>query len=385
MKMENTTNLLDNFPDISFIDNASLEDVLTEMINNYQKKYEEITGKKIVLAKADPNRIILNACAIQVYQGYQYIDRSGKQNLLKYSYGNFLENLGALKGVPRNQPQSAKVPIRYALSEARPSVVVIPAGTRVAAGMVMFETKEYNEIPPGEMSIEITMECIQSGEIGNGFLAGEITTLVDPIPYVGTVANTETSSGGNEIESDEKYAERIFLAPAGYSVAGPEDAYIYWTKTYSPKITDVKVTVPSACVVDIRFILDNGVIPDETIIQGLEEFLNDKKKRPLTDKVNAAVPDITEYAIDLTYYINMSDVSKAISIQTKVNEAVEAYKNWQNSKIGRDINPSELIKLIMTAGAKRVVITSPVYTTLADTAVAKLTTQTITYGGLEDD
>ena len=28
----------DNFPDISFIDNSTIEDVLTQMINDYQSK-----------------------------------------------------------------------------------------------------------------------------------------------------------------------------------------------------------------------------------------------------------------------------------------------------------------------------------------------------------
>lgn len=380
-----TISQFESLPDVSFIDNATLEEVLTEMINNYQEKYEEITGKKIILAKADPNRLQLYAAAVQIYQGYQYIDRSGKQNLLKYSYSNFMDNLGALRSVPRNQAAPAKVKIRITLSEARLSVISIPIGTRVAAGSVMFESKEYNEIPAGTLTIDIDMECTTNGVIGNEFLAGEITTLVDPIPYVAAVTNTTTSSGGSEIESDENYAERIFLAPGSYSVAGPDDAYVYWAKTYSTDIGDVKVTTPSACVVDIRFILNDGMIPDATTIQGLSDFLRDKKIRPLTDQVNVSAPDIAEYAIDVTYYINSSDASKAISIQTKVNEEIQNYISWQSGKIGRDINPSELNHQIKTAGAKRVVITAPIYTPVASTAVAKITTQSITYGGLEDD
>ena len=48
----------DNFPDISFIDNSTIEDVLTQMINDYQSKYKEITNKEAALAKADPHRLI---------------------------------------------------------------------------------------------------------------------------------------------------------------------------------------------------------------------------------------------------------------------------------------------------------------------------------------
>ena len=39
----------------------------------------------------------------------------------------------------------------------------------------------------------------------------------------------------------------------------------------------------------------------------------------------------------------------------------------------------------MTAGAKRVEITSPVFTQVTETSVARVGKQTITYGGIEND
>ena len=36
----------DNFPDISFIDNSTIEDVLTQMINDYQSKYKRSLTKR---------------------------------------------------------------------------------------------------------------------------------------------------------------------------------------------------------------------------------------------------------------------------------------------------------------------------------------------------
>lgn len=376
---------IDSLPDVSFIDDTTLEDVITEMINDFQTKHVELTGTNITLAKADPNRLILNACAIQIYQGFQYIDRAGKQDLLKYSYGTFLDNLGALKGVTRNTAKPASVKVRFTLSEARLSAIAIPSGTRVAAGQVYFESTEYNEIPAGDTTVDVLMKCTQDGKAGNDFLIGEITTLVDPIGYVFSIMNTTVSSGGSEIESDESYAERIFLAPSSYSTAGPDEAYEYWAKTFSQEIADVEVTSPSACAIDIRFILQNGELPNATAIEGLQDFFNDKKIRPLTDFVTVSAPDVVEYSISVTYYINKSDISKAAVIQTKVNEAVQSYIAWQNIKIGRDINPSELVKRMMAAGAKRVEVTTPVYTAITNISVASLTTQSIIYGGIEDD
>lgn len=57
--------------------------------------------------------------------------------------------------------------------------------------------------------------------------------MVDPVPYVASVANTATTEGGGGVESDADLAERVFLAPGAYSTAGPEDSYLYHAKAYS--------------------------------------------------------------------------------------------------------------------------------------------------------
>ena len=50
-----------------------------------------------------------------------------------------------------------------------------------------------------------------------------------------------------------------------------------------------------------------------------------------------------------------------------------------------DINPDELIKRVVAAGAKRCVILMPSFTIVAEDKLPVLGTKTITYGGLEDD
>ena len=132
------------------------------------------------------------------------------------------------------------------------------------------------------------------------------------------------------------------------------------------------------------FILSDGSIPGEELIAGLQNFLRDGKIRPLTDDVTVAAPTETVYNLNLTYYINDSDKASASVIQSKVNDAILKYETWQR-KIGRDINPSELIRRITDAGAKRVAVISPTYTVIGDYYISKLGTKSITYGGLEDD
>ena len=75
----------------------------------------------------------------------------------------------------------------------------------------------------------------------------------------------------------------------------------------------------------------------------------------------------------------------ATSIQEKIEEAIDSFILWQKSKLGRDINPSELISRIIMAGAKRVEITSPVYTKIEATQVAILESNNSSLGEIEDE
>lgn len=384
--MADTIQSVKDLPEVSFIDDDTLETMKTRMVANFESEYERITGKSISLSPSDPNRIVLYAHALELYQVEQYIDRAGKQDLIKYSYGEFLDNLGAGRGVTRQQPAPAETTLRFTLSEARPSAVGIPDGTKVTDGnLLFFETVGYDEIPTGSTYVDIRAVCTEDGVGGNELLAGQISTMVDLVPYVASVSNITETSGGADLESDDSMAERIFLAPSGYSVAGPDDAYKYWAKTYSQTIGDVNVTSPNPVEVEVRFIMNDGSLPTSTTIKGMEEYLQDENIRPLTDRVTVLAPETVQFNIAVTYYINRSDQSKAGTVQSEVSQAIADYIKWQTLTIGRDINPSELMKRIVAAGAKRADITYPVFTAVSDTSISRIGTQTVTYGGIEND
>ena len=331
-------------------------------------------------------RIVLYAAALDLFQIEQYVDRAGKQDLLKYSYGEFLDNLAGNRGVTRNQPTAAKTTVRFTLSEKKSYTVSIPAGTKVTNGNgIYFQTSEYAEIPAGSEYADIIMVCTINGIQGNDLLPGQVDILVNPLPYIKSVTNITTSEGGAELETDESLAERTYLAPSSYSVAGPGDAYVYWARTYSANIGSVKPTSPIPGEAVIYILMRDGTMPGEETLKGLEQYLSQNKVRPMTDLVTVKAPATVNLDLNLTYYINQSDLSSAITIQQEVEKAIAEYIEWQTSVIGRDINPDELRKRIKAAGAKRAEITSPQFTVVGDEAVAQLTSKSVTYGGLEDD
>ncbi|MDO4313792.1 MAG: baseplate J/gp47 family protein [Eubacteriales bacterium] len=384
--METIQKIRDSIPEVSFIEDKGLNQIQSEMINDFLKKYKDLTGKDMKFSLADPVRMMLSAAGVQIYQALLYVDRAGKQNLLKYSYAEFLDSLAAWVGISRMQPIPAVVTIRFTLSEARETVIGIPSGTRVTNRYELYyDTEEYAEISVGDTYVDVKAVCETPGIVGNKLEIGEINVLVDPIPYMDNVRNIDKPSGGADIESDDSLAERIYMAPSRTSVAGPKDAYVYWARAYHSEIGDVSVVSPRPVEVVIRFLMSDSSLPDEHMIDGLQEYLQDKNIRPLTDKVTVQAPEIEDYNLNVRYWINRSDYDKAAVIQSKVFQAIEEYKRWQSRVIGRDINPDELIRGIKEAGAKRAEVQEPVFRVIPDTSVARLVSENIAYGGIEDD
>lgn len=374
-----------NLPDVSFIDDKQLDQVQEEMVRDYQNRYAEITGKEIVLDRADPISLILYALSVQVYQSMLYVDKTGKQDLLKYSYGPFLDNLAAMKGITREQAKPSRAMVRFTLSGIRPDIVEIPVGTRVTNGDIYFQTEAYASIESGQTQVDVPCICMSPGTQGNNLGVGEINVLVDPVPYVAKISNTEPTSGGTNIEDDETLKDRIYIAPSKYSVAGPEDSYRYWARTYNANITDVLIFSDNPVDVTIEFIMKDGELPSESMVRGLQTYLANEQIRPLTDKVTVKAPDTVDYKINLKYFVNKSDLKKVDTIKAAVEKAINDYVIWQRSKIGRDINPSQLIQMVVAAGAKRAEVTLPVFQVIGKANVAKLSDKVVTYGGLEDD
>lgn len=378
---------IEDTPEISFIDNKTVDDVRSEMVADYEEYMSGAEGRAITLDRSSPHRMVLYSAAAQIYQAMQYVDRAGKLNMLKYSYSDFLDNLALLKGITRLPAAAATTTLRFSLSTARTVATAIPAGTRVSAGgSLFFATSDYAEIAAGDLTVDVAAACTVPGADGNGLEAGEVSTIVDPIPYVATAANVATTEGGADIESDDDLAARVYLAPSAYSTAGPEDAYLYHARKFNAGIGDVVATSDQeAGQVDVVFLMSDGSAPGAAMIAGLQEYLSGKTIRPMTDLVTVSAPEEISYSINLTYYINRSDSARAVTIQAAVEQAVADFLTWQRT-IGRDINPSKLVALVMAAGAKRVTVSAPAYTTVAATKVSAVSgTPVISYGGLEDD
>lgn len=351
--------------------------------DNIIQIYESLSGR--TLARADPIRLFLESVAAIIVQQRVIIDYGAKMNLLYYAEGNYLDHLGLLVGAERLKAVSATTTIRVTLSNLIGRAVVIPKGTRIATSTgILFATDKEIKIHPNTISGDVIATCIDKGDIGNEFAPGDIKTIVDPIPYVASMININTSEGGADDEGDEPYRERIKKAPHHFSVAGPVGAYEYFAKSASSLISDVSVASPSPGCVDVYVLQSDNPMLSDAVKMAVENALGDDV-RPLTDKVEVKAPAVINYDIDLTYYINSRDSALASDIRGQADKAINDFIVWQKSKLGRDVNPSRLISDLIKAGVKRVDLVSPIYKQLTRSEVADISSVNIHYGGLEDD
>lgn len=362
--------------DISFV-TADAGQILSDLVKQFEKALNQ------PLFPGDERRIFLQQLAQVIIGLKNDINQSARQNLLRYASGANLDALGEFYNTPRIQAQKAKTTLRFTLSSVQANNIIIPAGTRATPdGQIYFATTKALVIPAGQTQGDILAEALEGGAKYNGFTPGQIKTLVDPVPYVSGVENTDTSSGGSDIESDDSYRERIRLAPESFSVAGPEGAYIYWAKSADVNIADVSVTSSSPGVVDIVVLMKDGEIPTQDILDKVFAAVSAKDRRPLTDNVQVSAPTEASYDITLTYYISADRQAEELMIKSAVETAVGQYIAWQSEQLGRDINPDYLRRLMLNAGAYRIDITSPTYTAVSLSEVAKAGAVKLTYGGL---
>lgn len=348
--------------------------------------FEQASGD--TLAAGDPRRLFLLSIADVIIQQRTAINLAAQQNLLSYAQGGYLDALGQLLAVERMAESKAVTTIEFTLSQALGSVYTIPAGTQVTNGVVTFETDEDLLIPIGQTKGEVSASCTVAGPVGNDYLAGQISTIVTPMTFVSGAQNTTITTGGADAESDPDFADRIRLAPNSFSVAGPEKAYVYHAKSVSPAIIDVKVDSPTPGEVDVYVLLTDGTLPTEDTLEQIEEHLSDENIRPLTDYVVVKAPTASNYEIELHYWISQEDSSKAAQIQADVEAAVEQYRLWQQTKIGRDITPGKLLQLVFTAGASRVdnsKLKPATWKKLEAMQVAQCTKVNVVYEGYKDE
>lgn len=330
---------------------------------------EETLGYEI--APANPIWLLFKSLLAIILSLLTLLNFCAKMNLLAFASGAYLDAIGSLVGCERIPATAATTTVQINLSAARLVSTTIAQGTRITAdNQTFFSLDEAVVFLPGETQKTSTATCLTLGEIGNGFAPNELSQIVDPQPFLQSIENVTTSDGGSDAEDDESLRERIHQAPESFACAGPVGAYVARVKEVSPLIADVTVTSLAPQHVDIYFSTSNGPLPSDQLIDMVQEHLSAKTIRPLNDIVTVHQPEQVTYTLDVTCYISNDDSANAAQIISKAETAVDDFITYQTSKLGRDLNPSKLISLLMAAGVKRVQVDSPAFTVVDQKSVA---------------
>jgi len=379
---------LDNLPEIDFLGDMgiSLGAIQEDMVTDYQDEYLEVTGKEAALYPGNPVRLMLNVVAGQIFQAYKFMEYTFKQNFIKYMDETVLKNWGATIGFAGSSLKAAVCTLEFGINSALGFDVHIPAGTKATAGDdIYFSSDNSCVIKAGETSVQVKATCTQEGTAGNSYMPGQINVLAEPVLNIGTVKNTDISAGGRDDYTLEERRALTYMFPSAYSVAGPEDAYIFWTKKFSEDIVSVNIITDNATATVIIYImLSGGNVPDEDYCAKVLDYLKGLKTFPDTDKVIVCPPETVSYNFKAKYYISSENRDTESTIIKSVNEAARDFISINHENMGYDINPDIFTEYARVAGAKRVETTSPVYTKINPGQVAVCTGFSLEYCGMED-
>lgn len=167
------------------------------------------------------------------------------------------------------------------------------------------------------------------------------------------------------------------ISGVDYTTTYVDDLLIIMLSDDFPQSASIEVDIDvdlAGCVLIVP-IMEGGKIPTQDVLQKVYDVCSAEDVRPMTDRIIVRPPKQVEYEIDITYYTTAADVSDCISTIEGEHGALSRFKEWQDTKMGRDINPDKLRALCLSpeegVGCTRISVESPEYMALKETEVAK--------------
>lgn len=340
-------------PEFVSIDPAAIE---ADLIARYEAK----SGKPLYPAQIE--RLFIDQIAYAQSLVLSSIQHAGEQLLVRTSSAPILDYLGELVGTARLLAQPARCRMMFSVPVPVAVPVLIQAGTRVSTsdGRLVFRTDQDVTIAAGEAQVRVTATCETAGAAGNGWAVGQIATLVS-LPADGLAARNETvTADGADEESDERYRERIILAPEAYTNAGSRGAYRYHALAVHQSIIGVAVHGPDEGQlpghVALYPLTANG-LPTADLLQQVESVVSGERVRPLCDSVHVLMPSEVKYSVRaaLTFYAGADRATAMAAAQA----AAEAYAADRRAGLGRDIVPEQLVSALQVPGVYRAELAEP--------------------------
>jgi phage-related baseplate assembly protein len=334
--METALDRLRNLPAPEFAprDTASIKADLVA-------RFEGITGRPLYPAQVESFMIDLMAYALANVGAAQQAGLI--QNRALWAEGSHLDQLGVNVGTYRLEAQHARCEVSFALSEARATAVVVPLGTRVAAGgSLIFATTAELVVPAGDIAGVVDAEALSPGAAHNGLQLGQVQDILDPVAYVSSVTNTQISAGGSGVESDARLRGRIFGAFERITRGGSRRGYTELVMAAHPDIVDVAVIRPEPCYIQIFPLMVSGVAPD-AIDEIILAYLDPETRIPMGDFVS--LHKVAGHVFDVTMTLKVTP-GYAASAQDQAEALISAQFDVWGQNLGAQIAPTALVEAV---------------------------------------
>ncbi|WP_186091164.1 baseplate J/gp47 family protein [Burkholderia gladioli] len=156
-------------------------------------------------------------------------------------------------------------------------------------------------------------------------------------------------------EDDDSLRERVQLAPRGFSVAGPEEAYEFHARSADGRVLSASAKSPEPCVMVVSVLSRDGDgTADAALLATVRAAL--EGKRPLSDEVIVQSAEVVPYTIRATLrFFSGPDRSVALA------EAKKRTAQFANDmhRIGMEVTVDGLFAAMRVPGVQKVLMDSP--------------------------
>lgn len=361
----------------SFIDRDSVAIVAACV-----QAYEAAGGR--ALQPAQPERLEVDLIAYREHLVRLAVQDAALQCLPRFARFPILDYHGERFGVTRLPPQAALATFRATLAAPQGVPHVIPAGSlRIASkdARVVFTTRTDLVIPVGATSADAEGMAEVAGPQGNGYLPGEVASLLTPRPLLASVTNLGTTYGGQEGEDDDHLRMRILKAPERFTTAGSRESYRWAAMSAHAGIVDVAV-IGSAGHVDLYVLMRDG-LPSQEVLDLVAASVSSEKVRPICDEAAVHAPVRVPYRIraGITFRRG-TDLQAGLEAAQRAGEAFAAERG---KRLGLDLVPAQLVAALMVGGAYSVDLHEPGLLVLAGHQWADCEAVEIQLAGVADD
>lgn len=313
---------------------ATYEEILEAM----ESKYLEESGN--VPSESSDIGIRLKVLSGELYSLSENISWLENQIYPQTAQGEYLEKHCEERGISRKEAYKAQGEITFSRGTTLSYNVSVPLGTICATDAgVEYVTTESGTLVAGLLEVTVPAEAVEGGKDGN-CASVVVTNLVTAIQGVETVSNESSFTGGVDEESDDGLRARLLESYQAMANGTNKQYYKDFAMAYSG-ITSVGVVSEDVGTIEI-YVWGNGEEPSDSLIEEIEEAVQEKRELNATVTVEAA----DTYNYTFTISVTPEKGCDMTTVTSYVKAAVESY--FANLGVGSSVYKSDIGSYILS-------------------------------------